>query len=95
MKMTADQAAEAVTPDLMGVDIQEFLTERIKITPEVNQDLFSSGLVTSLFALELVAFIEKKYGIEINGADLKLNNFRTIGAMISLVRRIRAKEHDE
>lgn len=95
MKMTADQAAEAVTPGSIGVDIQEFLTERIKVTPEVDQDLFNSGLVTSLFALELVAFIEKKYSIDINGADLKLNNFRTIGAMMGLVRRIRAKEHDE
>jgi methoxymalonate biosynthesis acyl carrier protein len=93
--MTANQTDEAITPEKICSDLQEFLTKKIGAAPEVEKDLFSSGLITSLFALELVTYIEKTYDIEINGVDLKLNNFRTINAMIDLVRRIRARENVE
>jgi methoxymalonate biosynthesis acyl carrier protein len=93
--MTANQTDEAITPEKIRSDLQEFLTTKIEVAPKVEKDLFSSGLITSLFALELVTYIEKTYDIEINGADLKLNNFRTINAMIDLVCRIRARENVE
>jgi methoxymalonate biosynthesis acyl carrier protein len=63
---------------------------KVKATPTVNQDLISTGLVTSMFAIQLVLFLEKTFSVEIVGRDLQLNNFRTVGAMAGLVRRLRA-----
>jgi methoxymalonate biosynthesis acyl carrier protein len=41
-----------------------------------------------MFAMELVVFLERSYGVTIIGADLKLDNFRTVQAMTKLVLRI-------
>jgi methoxymalonate biosynthesis acyl carrier protein len=52
-----------------------------------EQDIFSLGFVNSLFAMELVMFIEKQFGIRIPNEDLRLDNFRTITSMDGLVSR--------
>jgi methoxymalonate biosynthesis acyl carrier protein len=87
--MTADQiiapvAAESIEEALLG-----FLAERIKTSVAVDQDLFRSGLVSSMFAMQLVVHLEESYDIAIIGPDLKLDNFRTVRAMTSLVLRLR------
>ena len=43
-----------------------------------DQDLFASGVVSSMFAMELVVFLEQSYQVTIIGGDLKLDNFRTV-----------------
>jgi methoxymalonate biosynthesis acyl carrier protein len=53
-------------------------------------DLFGSGLVSSLFALQLVVHLEQAFGVEVAGPDLTLDNFRTVDAMTALVLRLRA-----
>jgi methoxymalonate biosynthesis acyl carrier protein len=90
--MTTDQSsglapftAEAVAGALHG-----FLTKRIKTELAPDQDLFKSGLVSSMFAMELVVHLEEAYDIAIIGPELKLDHFRTIEAMTSLVLRLRA-----
>ena len=54
-----------------------------------GQDLFASGLVSSMFAMQLVVHLESAYGIAIIGPELKLDNFRTVQAMANLVLRLR------
>ena len=39
--------------------------------------------------MELVAFVEKEFGIKVGDEDLKLDNFRSIDAMTKLVMRQR------
>jgi len=89
--MTTDQniadtplAAEAIESALT-----EFLTEKIKAPVERDQDLFASGLVSSMFAMQLVVHLESTYDIAIIGPELKLDNFRTVLAMADLVLRLR------
>jgi methoxymalonate biosynthesis acyl carrier protein len=53
------------------------------ITPDLN--LFTSGLINSLFALQLVLFIEKEFGIEITNEDMDLKNFCSLNAISSFV----------
>jgi len=53
-----------------------------------DQDIFSLGFVNSLFAMELVLFIEKHFGIRIPNDDLDIANFRSVGAMSTLVARL-------
>jgi acyl carrier protein len=52
-----------------------------------DDDIFSLGFVNSLFAMELVMFIEKTFDISIPNADLQIRNFRTLTAMAALVDR--------
>ncbi len=77
--------AQAVT---IEQEIQSFLADRTKITVPVDQDLFASGLVSSMFAMELVVHLERTYSIAVIGSDLKLDNFRTIERMTALVSRL-------
>jgi acyl carrier protein len=48
-------------------------------------DIFAMGFVNSLFAMELVLFIESAFGFTIANEDLRLDNFRTVAAMTALV----------
>ncbi len=50
-----------------------------ELTDEEN--IFDLGFVNSLFAMQLVMFIEKEFGIVIDNNDLDLNNFSSINAI--------------
>lgn len=84
------EEAKSEAPADIEREVQEFLAERLKTTVPADEDLFASGLVTSMFAMELVVQLESAYGISIIGGDLRLDNFRTIERMVELVNRLRA-----
>ena len=67
-----------------------FLEQRTKSPVAPDLDLFGSGLVSSLFALQLVMHLEQEFDVEVTGPDLTLDNFRTVEAMAALVSRLRA-----
>jgi methoxymalonate biosynthesis acyl carrier protein len=69
--------------------IGEFLEAKTNVSWEPEVDLFASGGVSSLFAMELVVFVEGTFDITVEGADLALDNFRTLRSMSSLVTRLR------
>jgi acyl carrier protein len=52
-----------------------------------DDDIFALGFVNSLLAMQLVAFVEKEFGIAVEDSDLDLENFRSIGAITRLVER--------
>ncbi|WP_033438930.1 acyl carrier protein [Saccharothrix sp. NRRL B-16314] len=54
---------------------------------DTSQDIFQLGFVNSLFAMELVMFVEKNFGITIPNNELQLDNFRTVDSMDALVTR--------
>lgn len=56
-----------------------------------EDDIFALGFGNSLFAFQLVAFIEKEFGIEIDSEDLEMSNFRSIQSIAGLVERKLAK----
>jgi len=92
--VTADQTVSPLTADHIQLALGQFLEERVKTTVAMQQDLFKSGLVSSMFAMELVVHLEDEYGIAIVGPDLKLDSFRTIEAMTELVLRLSAVKAD-
>lgn len=55
-----------------------------------SQDIFALGFVNSLFAMELVMFVEKTFGLTIPNDELRIDNFRTANAMAELVSRLSA-----
>ncbi len=50
-----------------------------------DEDIFAAGFVNSLFAMQIVLFIEQQMGISIANEELQLDNFRTINAMSHLI----------
>nr|AJY78089.1 acyl carrier protein [Myxococcus virescens] len=52
---------------------------------DTEEDIFAAGFVSSLFAMQLVVFLEKQFGFTIAQEDLDLNNFRSLSAMARFV----------
>jgi methoxymalonate biosynthesis acyl carrier protein len=52
-----------------------------------NEDIFASGFVNSMFAMQLVQFVESTFGITVESDDLEIDNFRTLDAIEALVAR--------
>ncbi len=50
-----------------------------------REDIFSLGYVNSLFAMQLVNFIEQEFALTIESQDLEFDNFRTVSGMADLV----------
>ncbi|WP_033218663.1 acyl carrier protein [Kitasatospora phosalacinea] len=71
--------------------ITRFVAEETRTTPDSDQDLFTTGLANSMFAMQLVVFLEQTYDVTVAGPDLQLSNFRTIKSMAALVDRLRAQ----
>jgi methoxymalonate biosynthesis acyl carrier protein len=57
-----------------------------------QEDLFASGFVNSMFAMQLVQFVESTFGIAVESEDLDLDNFRSIDAIAALVARKQAPQ---
>lgn len=62
--------------------VSEYLAN-VEVDPEL--DLFASGMVNSLFAMQLVLFVEKEFGIAVENEDLDYQNFRSIVAICEFV----------
>lgn len=50
-----------------------------------DDDLFESGIVNSLFAVQLMTFIEKTFAIEVGMDDLDIENFKSLNATTAFV----------
>jgi len=52
-----------------------------------DEKIFAAGFVNSMFAMQIVLFLEKNFHIAIANEDLELKNFQTINAMAELIER--------
>ena len=71
--------------------LQFFAEKKMADGLDCDTELMDSGKVNSLFALEIVLYLEKTFGIRLKGKDINKNNFRTINAMAELVERVQKK----
>ena len=68
--------------------VRNFLsTELGKDVAAVGPDdsLLESGVIDSMGVLQLVAFLERTYGIKVEDDDLMPENFDTIGAIAAFI----------
>ena len=56
-----------------------------EITPDL--DLFASGRVNSLFAMQLVLFVEKEFDFKVENDDLDYENFKSLDAILGFILR--------
>jgi methoxymalonate biosynthesis acyl carrier protein len=80
---------QSTTPEAIRSGLLGFIERQSKSPVTADLDLFGSGLVSSLFALELVVHVEKAFGVTVGSHDLELDNFRTVDAITALVLRLR------
>lgn len=52
-----------------------------------DQEIFAAGTVNSLFAMQLVMFVEKHFGIMVEDEDLDMANFSTLQSLSNFVSR--------
>lgn len=90
--MTTNETAATASglDDDIRKDLLRFLQDKTKQAVAPDQDIFADGLANSMFAMELVVHLESTYGIEIEGPDLRLDNFRTVDRMTALTVRLRS-----
>ncbi|MEU7928406.1 MULTISPECIES: phosphopantetheine-binding protein [Micromonospora] len=50
-----------------------------------DEDIFANGYVNSLFAVQVIMFVEQTFGITVAGDDLDIRNFRSIAAIDQFV----------
>jgi len=66
--------------------VKRFILSSIAITDLDDDDnLFESGIVNSLFAVQLMTFIEKTFAIEVEMDDLDIENFKSLNAATAFI----------
>ncbi|MNJ54840.1 D-alanine--poly(phosphoribitol) ligase subunit 2 [compost metagenome] len=61
----------------------ERLYRKRKIEDEEN--IFELGFVNSLFAMQLILFLEKEFSITIGNEDMDITNFSSINRIVGLI----------
>lgn len=72
----------------MGVKekVKGFLSKFMNVNEVKDTDnIFEKGLVNSLFAMNLVNFIETEFDISIENTELDLDNFKDINSIVALI----------
>ncbi len=68
--------------------IKQFLARHFRnYDLQDDEDIFALGFVNSLFAMQLVLFVENEFSIKVEDQDLDIDNFRTINALTNLLMR--------
>jgi methoxymalonate biosynthesis acyl carrier protein len=74
--------------------IRDYIIENVNLQElDDDFDIFEAGLVNSLFAIELMTFLEKAFDIKITMDDLDMENFKTVNSTGRFVQRKREGNH--
>lgn len=66
--------------------IRTFLSKFVDVSElQDNENIFETGLVNSLFAVNLVSFLESEFDISIENTELDLENFKDIKSITTLI----------
>ncbi len=74
-----------MTNETVNAKIREMLAQFAAEDVQEDQDIFSTGLVNSLFAMQLVLSLEQEFSFEVADEDLDINNFNTVNALVNFV----------
>lgn len=72
--------------DKIQTTIRTFLVDATQHQELQNDDnIFEQGFVNSLFAMQIVMFVEQEFDLTVENEDLVLENFQSIDALTALV----------
>lgn len=69
MEEYSGRVRKLLTPYLQGYNLKD------------DEDIFSLGLINSLFVMQLVLYVEQEFNITCQGEDLDMDNFRSINTI--------------
>lgn len=70
-----------ITERLLSFVRDDVCNQRIELT--VDTDLLLTGAVDSLGVIRITQWLEDEIGIEVDPGDVTLENFQTVGRMIT------------
>lgn len=66
--------------------VRQFILSSINISDlRDDDDLFELGIANSLFAIQLMTFIEKTFALEVEMEDMDIENFKSLSASTAFV----------
>ena len=78
--------------------LQEYIQDEIltgkKRSVSIDQSLIGSGVLDSVRLLQLIAFVEKRFAIQIADAEMMADNFKTIARITTLIEAKRGAAQD-
>lgn len=77
---------EKLSANTINEKIRSFIINSVKI-PDLSSDdnLFETGIVNSLFAIQMMTFLEKTFSIRVTTDDLLMENFKSVNSATSFV----------
>lgn len=74
----------------VAAEVEKFIVEEIALGTGVDsvghdEDLLAQDVIDSLGIVELVAFLETRYGIEVGDDDLLPENFQSVNSVVAFV----------
>ncbi len=98
VKKAGDVAKKVDVKDIKnavsGGNVKEIITgflqpKKPDVKLDGDTDLFEKGFVNSLYALEIVSFIEKTFKIKVGKGDITKDNLSSINKITSLVEKLK------
>lgn len=72
-------------PHLVRERTRQYLTSCLSRQIGDDEDIFAAGFVNSLFAAQLVTFVESEFAIEVENEELELAYFSSVNAVTDFV----------
>jgi acyl carrier protein len=74
----------------IAADVEKFIVEEIALgsgidTVAHDEDLLAQDVIDSHGIVELVAFLEQRYGIKVDDDDLLPENFNSVDSVVAFV----------
>lgn len=72
--------------DQIKTATRQFMSETFSVRElRDSDDIFRLGFINSLFAMQLVMFVEREFAIVVDDEDLKVENFSSLDGIASFV----------
>lgn len=66
--------------------VRNFISRYVRVSElENDDDIFKAGSVNSLFAMQLIVFLENEFKIKVENDDLDMKNFCTINSILDFI----------
>jgi methoxymalonate biosynthesis acyl carrier protein len=89
MDLNSHNAAGDLSQADVASRVRSFVTRSLARNVLDAEDFFETGLVSSLFGMQLVTFLEESFDLKVGDEDLVLGNFASIENISRFVARKR------
>jgi acyl carrier protein len=74
----------------MATEVEEFIVKEIALGRGIDsvahdRNLLADEVIDSLGIVELISFMEAKYGVKVDDDDLAPENFRSVDSIVAFV----------